>query len=382
MKHIKVLHFSKFFPPAVGGIEQVAYDIVDGINQSKIGYHCDVICFNHKLGQGTIVDKECDGHIYRIKTKKVIASAPLSFDILVKYFKIVNKYDIIHLHVPNPLATIAALFTCKKKIVVHWHSDIVKQRKALFFFRPFQNWMLSKADKIIVTSDKYGNESEQLKNYRHKLVTVPIGIKDPVGFEAALDLYDLKNRYKGKRVVFSLGRLAYYKGFDYLIESAQLLPDDYIVLIGGAGEHYNKLSKKIQHLNLKNKVILLGKLPAEHLMTYYQLADVFCMPSIEKSEAFGVVQLEAMANSVPVVSTQITGSGVDWVNKHGISGLTVPVKDSGALAEAIIDICGTADKHDFFSKGARARFMEHFTAKKMCDGVKILYDSFNIKEKI
>nr|EID9259045.1 glycosyltransferase [Escherichia coli] len=99
--------------------------------------------------------------------------------------------------------------------------------------------------------------------------------------------------YKGKKIIFSLGRLVYYKGFEYLVESAKFLPDDYIILIGGNGEEKQKLLELIQRYKLEDKVKLLGFIRHEELSSYFAASNVFCLPSIEKSEAFGVVQLEA-----------------------------------------------------------------------------------------
>lgn len=368
----KILHFSKFYPPAVGGIEQVAYDIVKGINGLG-SHHCDVICFNHDMLAPSKLSDENDAKIFRMKTWKVIASTPLSISIFFRYFKIIDNYDVVHFHVPNPLATLAAILTFNKKIVVHWHSDIVKQKLLLQFFKPLQWLMLKKANVIIVTSDKYGIESAQLKNFQNKLVTVPIGINFTHHHENPFSKQEITEKYKNKKIIFSLGRLAYYKGFEYLIKAAKLLPNDYIILIGGSGDLFNELQALIDDNNLNNKVELLGRINADELQTWYQRANIFCMSSIEKSEAFGVVQLEAMSNALPVVSTRIKGSGVDWVNLDGVSGLTVEPCNEAALAEAFIKICEDSVCAEKFSKGAYARYLELFTADKMCSGIEKIY---------
>nr|WP_234480108.1 glycosyltransferase [Erwinia sp. S38] len=370
----KILQFSKFYPPGIGGIEQVAYDIVKGINRSQTN-HCDVLCFHHKMRSDSEQVMDQGASIFRMKTWKVIASTPISLSIFTKYFSILSKYDVVHFHVPNPLGTIAAILTFNKKIVVHWHSDIVKQKMMLRFFRPLQNLMLRKADVIIVTSDKYGKESEQLANFQDKVVTVPIGID----FDSYMDNLEVKRRliekYKNRKVIFSLGRLAYYKGFEYLIQSAKYLPDNYSVVIGGSGELHDELQNLIDDNDLQNKVQLLGRIEANELSAWYQVADVFCMSSIEKSEAFGVVQLEAMSNSLPVVSTRIVGSGVDWVNLDGESGLTVEPRDDRALASAFMRICEDADFAQRLAEGAYGRYQKLFTADKMCAGIENVYNT-------
>lgn len=368
----KILQFSKFYPPAMGGIEQVAWDIVKGINHAD-AYHCDVLCFHHEMLKKSEVVSDQGAKIFRMKTWKVVASTPLSISIFHQYFKLLPDYDIVHIHVPNPLATLAAVFTFRKKMVVHWHSDIVKQKLMLRLFRPLQNIMLKKADVVVVTSDKYGAESEQLKNYRHKLVTVPIGIEDQSSeMRKSID-ERISAQYQGKKIIFSLGRLAYYKGFEYLIKSAHHLPDDYLILIGGGGELRESLQQLIDDNHLNEKVMLVGRIPADELASYYRLANIFCMSSVEKSEAFGVVQLEAMSHALPVVSTRIPGSGVDWVNLHGVSGLTVAPRDEQALARAFISICDDNSLAEKMSTGARTRYLELFTATAMCSGILAIY---------
>lgn len=121
--------------------------------------------------------------------------------------------------------------------------------------------------------------------------------------------------YKNKKVVFSLGRLIYYKGFEYLIDAVKYLDEDTVILIGGIGALKEKLQKQIEDNNFQDRVKLIGKVPAAELAEYYTRADVFCLPSIERSEAFGIVLLEAMAFGCPLISTSM-GSGTSWVNIH------------------------------------------------------------------
>lgn len=371
MKKIKILQFSKFYPPAVGGIEQVVHDIVKG--NANTSLHDDVLCFNHEIGANDEIICDNNHKIMRMHTYKIIASTPLSLNILKKFMQIKNDYDYIHFHVPNPIATIASLFVRRNKYVVHWHSDIVKQKKLFFFFKPLQQIMLNRAAKIVVTSDEYAAKSEQLRNYSNKTLTIPIGIfpsKKPVNEPL---LGKLKGQYKSKKVIFSLGRLAYYKGFEYLIRSSKYLNDDAVIIIGGSGELKEELNQLIKTIGVEDKVVLAGRINDEDLSTYYSFADIFCMPSIEKSEAFGVVQLEAMLYGLPIVSTRIPGSGVDWVNANGVSGITVQPKDEVALAEAFNNLLQDKQLMDFYSVNSFNRLLELFTVEKMCARLNEMY---------
>ena len=366
---MKVLHIGKFYPPYFGGIEKVNYDIVEGLNVK--GIQTDVLCSNHT--QGNIFTNDTY-KIYRTHTLKVIASTPLSFSFITTLKKIQNEYDIIHIHLPNPMANLAIFLTRPKtKIVLHWHSDIIKQRKLMIFYKPLLDWLLRKATSIVVTSPTYVEGSSILKKYRNKIACIPIGVDDKELTVKRSVFDNLKKIYKDKKIIFTLGRLVYYKGFEYLIEASKSLPNNTIILIAGIGELKDKLQKQIHSYNLEGKVKLLGKIPFEELGAYYQLCDIFCLPSTERSEAFGVVQIEAMAFSKPIISTSIQGSGVDWVNLNNISGIIVPPKDANKLTEAIIELLTDERKCQQLSIGAKKRYEEEFTKEKMVEEFEKLY---------
>ena len=366
---MKILHIGKFYPPYFGGIEKVNYDIVEGLNAK--GVQTDVLCSNHNKGNAF---SEIPYKTYRSHTFKVIASTPLSCSLITTLRKIQDNYDIIHVHLPNPMANLAVFLTRPKaKIILHWHSDIIKQKKLLKLYSPLQTWLLKRADKIVITTPTYLEGSNTLKKYKNKITCIPIGIDSQ---ELSIDrntLNVLKNKYQGNKIVFSLGRLVYYKGFEYLIDAARFLPNDIIILIAGIGELKEKLQEHISKHNLQDRVKLLGKISFEELGAYYQLCDIFCLPSTERSEAFGVVQIEAMVFGKPIISTSIKGSGVDWVNLNNVSGIIVPPKNADKLAEAITELLVDKEKYKRLSEGAKKRYEEIFTKDKMVDGFKKLY---------
>ena len=304
--------------------------------------------------------------VYRTKSYGKIASTSITPQMIFKLKEIIDNYDIIHLHHPDPMANFALFLVNpkKQKIVIHWHSDIIRQKFALKFYRPLLNWMLKKADVIIGSSTKYIEESEQLKKFKNKCVPIPYGIKKENLKINEEKIKEIKKKFENKKIIFSLGRFIYYKGFEYLIESSKYLPDDYIIVIGGDGELRKKYEKLIMNNNLLNKVFLIGKIPQTHLGSYYKACDLFCLPSIEKSEAFGLVIVEAMSFGKPVVATNIKGSGVSWVNQNGVTGLNVEPKNPKALADAIRFICENPEIYIKMSKNALKRFEEEFTVEK------------------
>lgn len=327
---------------------------------NEAGIACDVLCTND-----TNVSVQEDEHpytIYRTASLGVLFSVALSFPYIKKLSALQSAYDILHLHLPNPLANFAMFFVRSDvKVVLHWHSDIVKQKKLLKVYEPFQEWLLKRADAIIATSPKYAAESPYLSRYKEKVTAIPSAI-DPARLVVdPSKVQEIKKRFGDRKIVFSLGRLIYYKGFDYLIEAAEYLDESYVILIGGDGELKPVLQDQIKKANLENKVFLLGRIPSSDLGSYYEACDLFCMSSTEKSEGFGLVQIEAMSRRKPIVATKIPGSGVDWVNRHMETGLNVLPADPHALAEAIRYIFQNPERYENMRAHCFKRFHDYFS---------------------
>jgi rhamnosyl/mannosyltransferase len=183
--------------------------------------------------------------------------------------------------------------------------------------------------------------------------------------------------YAGKKIVYSLGRLVEYKGYEYLIDAASWLGDDYVVLIGGGGPLKEKLKMQIEQRGLTDKVKLLGFVPDEDMPGYFGACDVFCLSSVWKTEAFAIVQVEAMSCGKPVVATRIPNSGVSWVNHHGYSGLNVPIMDPEALARAIRELTEDRKVHRMYGEQARKLYESSYTYDRMIDSCMELYDRIN-----
>ncbi|MBQ5903121.1 MAG: glycosyltransferase, partial [Alistipes sp.] len=178
-------------------------------------------------------------------------------------------------------------------------------------------------------------------------------------------------------IIFSLGRLVEYKGFEHLIEAARYLGDEYVILIGGSGPLKETLQAEIDRLGLNERVKLLGFLRDQDLPAYYEACDLFCLSSVFKTEAFGIVQIEAMSYGKPVVATTIEGSGVHWVNAEGVSGLNARKGDAQALAQAIQAITSHPLVYERYTEGARKRFQEMFTLQHMIDNTLAIYTKHN-----
>jgi glycosyltransferase involved in cell wall biosynthesis len=368
---MKILQLTKYYPPHFGGIESVTYDLTEGLNSR--GINCDVLCSED--GWKTSIETDKGYKVIRASRFFEVASTAVSLMFPLSLKRVQNQYDIIHVHFPNPMAALALyLSRPTAHIVLHWHSDVIRQKDVYKYFRPLEAWVLSKATRIVTTSPPYASGSDALKGYEHKITVVPIGIApDKTPFNP-LQVESLKRQYPGKHIVFSLGRMVYYKGFEYLIKSARYLSEDTLILIGGGGELMESLQALIASEGVTNKVKLVGRIKAEELSSFFQASDLFCLPSIERSEAFGVVLLEAMRAGKPIVATNIEGSGVNWVNQDGLTGINVPVRDERSLAEAIELVLTDQALRARLANGAKQRYHQQFTDDLMVDSFLKVYD--------
>lgn len=364
----RVLQLGKFHP-IKGGVEKVMYTFMVGL--SRNGLACDMLCAS---ADGEVGTTEIDASSNLLKTPTIIklAATMISPQMIVKLRSICNSYDIIHVHHPDPMATLALrLSGYKGKVIVHWHSDIVKQRILLQAYKPLQNWLIKRADNILGTSPVYVQESLALKAYQHKIDYLPIGVRKRDADENLVAM--IRNKYPGKKIIFTMGRLVEYKGYDYLIEAASLLPNNYIILIGGSGPLKEDLRDTVKGFLLNRKVRIIGFVPRELESAYYAACDIFCLSSTIKTEAYAIVQAEAMSAGKPVIATNIPGSGVSWVNQHGVSGLNVEPGNSRELAQAIRTICEDDELYRKLSLGALRRFEENFTLEAMTKGLIDIY---------
>lgn len=357
---MKILQLGKFYP-IKGGVEKVMFDLMLGL--SIEGVECDMLCAAYH-GESFTREMSNKSKLMVVHTVKELAATMISPAMVGRLRQIANDYDIIHVHHPDPMAALALFCSgYKGKVVLHWHSDILKQKSLLKLYLPLQKWLVNRADIIVGTTPVYVKESPYLQEVQHKVTYLPIGVchlESPIK-----QVLDLRKKYMGKHIVFSLGRLVPYKGFEYLIEAAKLLDDNYVVLIGGTGPLRDELQTRIDLLGLQERVKLLGYVSDVDLPAYFDACDLFCMSSVMKTEAFGIVQIEAMSCGKPVVATKIPQSGVSWVNKDGVSGLNAEPCNAADLARCIRGIMADEEAYARFSKGALDRYKTWFTQEEM-----------------
>ena len=365
---MKILQLGKFYPIR-GGVEKVMYDLTIGLSEQ--GVSCDMMCAFSQGSSHTVRLNE-NARLIGCHTWVKLAATMISPEMIFSLRRMCREYDIIHVHHPDPMACLALLLSgYKGKVVLHWHSDIEKQKVLLRFYMPLQKWLLKRADVIVGTTPAYLAASPFLKSVQDKCCCLPIGV-EPV-LPPVEEVAKVRSNYPNKKIVFSLGRLVAYKGFRYLVEAAQYLGDDYVVLIGGKGPLKEELESQIQTLGLVDKVKLLGRISDEEVVAHYGACTLFCLSSVYKTEAFGIVQIEAMSCGKPIVATRIPGSGVAWVNEHNVSGLDVEPMNAKQLAESIMAIAENEDAYKAFCERAAQRYRDLFTKEKMIANVQEIY---------
>ena len=373
MKKIKVLQANKLYYPVTGGIEKVVQDISEGFRDDPEIENQVLVCQKKGRGSKDIVNGVS---VTRCSSWGVVSSLPISFSYL-KEFKIWAKCeDIIHIHAPFPLGDLACrLSNYKGKIVVWWHSDIVRQKKLMKAYRPLMEWLLKRADAIIVATEGNIEGSQYLVSYREKCHVIPFGVDPKLMFEA--DRYLKSERIKKLEAVdikfLFTGRLVCYKGCDVLLQAfAKMKNKKATLTIIGEGKLRAELVALSEKLEIKERVDFLGEVGRETLLQNFAECDVFVLPSVAPSEAFGIVQIEAMAYGKPVINTKLK-SGVPYVSIHGETGVTVEAGDVKALSAAMDLLAENFELRERYGVAAAARAREIYSMDCMLARLKQLY---------
>ncbi len=260
--------------------------------------------------------------------------------------------------------------------VLTYHSDIVRQRVLGAAYAPILRRVLERVDRIIVGSPPMIEHSETLARFRDKCRVVPFGIEtrrfDPA--PATLGRTAELRAAHARPIVLFVGRLIYYKGAEYLIRAMSRVDAD-LVLIGD-GPLRESLSALANQVGVAERVTFLPPTSDEELAAWYRAAAVFCLPSVARSEAYGLVQLEAHASGTPVVSTDLP-TGVPWVNRDGETGLVVPPGDEDALARALTRLLADDGLRARLGEDARERALAEFTVGRMVDRTVAVYDELS-----
>ena len=380
-KPLKVLHIGKYFPPYAGGMETFLRDLMAA--QARQGFVPQALVHQSDLslisGEEFYETNQRKLSITRAAVWARLIFTPISptFPWLLHRIIKRDKPDLLHVHMPNVSAFWALLIPSARRLplIIHWHSDVLASKHSLglrffyYLYEHFQRRLLEHSSSIIATSPAYLESSAPLIEFRSKCKVVPLGL-DPAHMVSSH--VQLERHEPDKLRVLAIGRLTYYKGFEYLIRAIAELDNVelHIVGTGDLEKHLIKLAKK---LHAGAKVTFLGKLSDRDLADRYQACDCLCLPSIERTEAFGVVLLEAMSHGKATVVSNVEGSGMGWVVEDGITGLLFPPQNTDALASSLQILCNNRNLLSLYGKNGRNRFENLFHIEKSAIAISHIY---------
>ena len=369
---LRPLHVGKFVPPPYAGIE----GHVDLLMRS----FSPAVRATLVAGEGTPGQVPPPYRVLSAKSYGKLASATISPGVLTHVRNEIKSgsSNLLHIHAPNPWGDLAALMGAGKvPVVMTWHSDIVRQRRLMLAYQYLQRAVLRRVDRIVVYTPRHYVSSAQLHQLplAHKIVNLPIGIDfdkvdrrhASVSAQARLDAFA-----QGRPMVLTVGRHVYYKGYSYLLEAMAQLRTEAVLVMIGAGVLTQELKQQAQDLGLQNRVLMMGEVENADLVAALHRCDVFTLPSIEPSEAFGIASAEAMACGKPTVVCEL-GNGVNYLNQDGLTSLTVPPRNVFALTEALEQLLKNNALRTTMGAAAQRWTLEHFSAQAMALGTQKLY---------
>jgi len=369
---MRILHIYKDYYPVLGGIE----NHLRWLAQAQAGRGHDVtVLVTNPGGLQTTVTEEEGVRVIRAGRLATVASTPLSVSLPWHVGR--RRPDIVHLQFPYPVGEVSnLLFGRGRGTVISYQSDVVRQAGILRLYDPLLRVVLRRADRILASSPPYIQSSSYLRPLAGHCTVVPLGV-DVARFAqprpeevARLRARYLSGRYLSGPLLLFVGRLRYYKGLTYLIDAMRQV--DATLLIAGTGPEAAALAAQAGQTGVTGRVHFLGDIGDADLPAYYQAADLFVLPSSHRSEAYGIVLLEAMAAGAPLITTEL-GTGTSWINQHGQTGLVVPPRDAGALAQAINQVLADPVQRRNMAAAAQARAQAEFDLPLMVDRVSAVY---------
>lgn len=352
---MRVLQIGKYYHPRVGGIERVLQHLNHYLRD-----HVDVqvLCFHDRPESTTEV---IDGVVvHRMARWESLFSVPIAPGMY--WWLREHHFDLIHLHVPNPLAELLYLLAPRgpEKLVVGYHAEPQKAEGLRRLYAPVARRVLDRADAVAVASPKHRGPGTALEAYDDRVEVIPFGIDvdryaPPEGPDPAGDAW--RERMGGPFALF-VGRLVPYKGLLPLMEAVRRAGIRLAVV--GSGPLFANLQQL--RAGQEDRVQLLGEVSDEELPALLRAARFLVLPSLDASEAFGMVQLEAFASGTPVLASDLP-TGVSWVSQHERTGLLVPPGDVEAWTEALRRAFAEDDAVAAWSRGALDRAHAEFRAE-------------------
>lgn len=355
-KHILIL--SPYFY-SKGGIERV---VRTHFNILREKHNVVVLCY----GQDYSLKRFEHGLVITLKESINFFRNPINLALPFLLHRLLDWTDVVIIHEPNPFSSMVfSILNVKhhKKTLIIYHSDIVKSGLAYLFKiiyqLTFQRLLFKQSKYILPTTRRYVLVSDTLSRWQNKIKVLSNTI-DVSQFRCSnKQVYKRKlGLPSNKKIILTVGRLVPYKGYHIMLDALRKLNrKDYEYYIIGDGPLREWINHKIEEYGLDDVVHLLGKVSDSQLMDYYCAADIFVLSSVMRSEAFGIVLVEAMASGCAVITTDVSGTAevVDG------AGLIVPAGNSVRLAKTLSQLLDNPRLINFYSKKAvkRAKLFDH-----------------------
>jgi len=348
---MKILQITPVAPPEKAGMANAAGEIYKAT--SALGLDVSLVA---GIGGSTVKGLKS----YNLPGLGFLAFTP-------SIIRLVKEADLVHLHYPcfgNALmVSLAYRLGASSPLIVSYHMDAIGRgirRPVFWFHRKFiAPAFLRRAAKIVVASRDYAANSllGMHPKLMEKVVEIPFGV-DTERFHPTSPLAkgeggEAVGRAGGGLILFvaALGEQPYFKGLNVLMRALIDLPAAKLTVVGGGNllEHHRAEARR---LGIADRVEFAGKVSDDDLPKFHQAADVFCVPSVDRSEAYGIALLEAESAGLPCISTAIPG--VRSVVHDGETGLLVKPNDAIALAAALNKILNDESMRKKMGENARA----------------------------
>lgn len=358
---LRVLHVGKYYPPVPGGMERVVQTLCE-VTRGRIDSR--VLAFHR--GWTTIEEEVAGVPVTRVATLGRAGSVPIAPTLAAHLAR--ADADLLVVHEPNPWALLSMrLAPTRIPFAIWFHSDVIRPRlQYQLFYAPLARSAYERARRFVVSSPSLADASPVLSRFRDRTSVIPFGI-DPGAWASTPERADKAAAIRasvGRPIVLFVGRLVPYKGVDVLLRA--VAPLGVHVVIVGDGPMRDAWVAEAAVRADRATVEFAGELPDEDVKDWMHAADVFVLPSITAAEAFGVVQLEAMASGTPVISTSVR-SGVPWVNRHGDTGIVVAPGDACALRTALETLLSDPPLRSRLGTAGVGRVRAEFTLSAMAD---------------
>ncbi|WP_143901283.1 glycosyltransferase [Tepidimonas thermarum] len=371
---IRPLHLGKYLPPPDAGVEAHVDLLLRGLQPLM---PCTLVAGDSPTGA------PCPTVPYRVLRARnggQFASAFLTPGVIPLALRELRsgRCNLLHLHLPNPWADLLALLAPRHiPVVATWHSDIVRQRLIMPIYRHIQRATLQRVQRVIVATPGHVTGSHQLRGggAEQKILHIPYGLDldalTPAHADANVTAA-LRAFAAGRPMVLTIGRHVYYKGYEHLIRAFGRMQQTAVLVMVGQGPLTAELRALAQQQGVSDRIRFMGAIPRPALLAALHACDIFTLPSVEPSEAFGLASAEAMAFGKPTVVCQL-GNGVNVLNRDGVTSLAVPPRDPDALAAALDRLVANPALRRTMGAAARQHIQQHYSAAAMVAATAALY---------